>query len=381
MKTTLMAATVLVSLLFFSIGSAQEPGRNSAIINADQGKLTISRHIYGHFAEHLGQCIYGGIWVGENSPIPNVRGIRQDVVAALRRLQIPNLRWPGGCFADTYHWMDGIGPREKRPSIVNTHWGGVTENNHFGTHEFMDLCEQLGTEPYITAECRQRDRARDGTVDRISDARRQEPDGRSAARERAREALAGQFLGTRQRDLGLRRQHAPRILCRCPAPIPELPAQLWRQPVVQNRLRRQRQQLRVDGRAHARDRADDPWAEPALLHRGLGEQGLRNSVYRAEWFKVLKKTLGMADLIGRHSTIMDRYDPGKRVGLVVDEWGTWYDVEPGTNPGFLYQQNTLRDALVAGINLNIFNNTLRTRAHDQHRADDQCAAGRDIDQG
>src|SRR6476659_24391 len=122
---------------------------NRIIVNADLGKAKINRHIYGHFAEHLGRCIYGGFWVGEDSPIPNTRGVRNDVIAALRAIQIPNLRWPGGCFADEYHWMDGIGPRAERPTMINTHWGGVTENNHFGTHEFLDLCEQLGCEPYI----------------------------------------------------------------------------------------------------------------------------------------------------------------------------------------------------------------------------------------
>ena len=122
---------------------------NQITINADLGKHSISRHIYGHFSEHLGRCIYGGFWVGEDSHIPNTRGMRNDVVAALKAIHIPNLRWPGGCFADEYHWMDGIGPKSKRPTMINTHWGGVTENNHFGTHEFFDLCEQLDTEPYI----------------------------------------------------------------------------------------------------------------------------------------------------------------------------------------------------------------------------------------
>ena len=113
------------------------------------GCQTDSRHIYGHFAEHLGRCIYGSIWVGEDSSIPHVRGIRSDIVAALRDIRVPVLRWPGGCFADEYHWMGGIGPKEERPAMVNTHWGGVTQNNHFGTHEFLDLCEQLDCEPYI----------------------------------------------------------------------------------------------------------------------------------------------------------------------------------------------------------------------------------------
>jgi alpha-N-arabinofuranosidase len=131
--------------------SSEESGQRmqQLIIDTDQPGPTISKHIYGHFAEHLGRCIYEGIWVGEDSAIPNTRGIRNDVVAALRQIAIPVLRWPGGCFADEYHWQDGIGPRERRPGMVNTHWGGLTENNHFGTHEFMDLCEQLGAAPYI----------------------------------------------------------------------------------------------------------------------------------------------------------------------------------------------------------------------------------------
>ncbi len=119
------------------------------VINADLGKTQISKHIYGHFAEHLGRCVYEGIWVGEDSAIPNTRGMRNDVIDALKKLSMPNLRWPGGCFADTYHWKDGIGPREKRPSIVNVHWGGTVENNHFGTHEFYDFCDLIQTEPYI----------------------------------------------------------------------------------------------------------------------------------------------------------------------------------------------------------------------------------------
>ncbi|HSO70355.1 MAG TPA: alpha-N-arabinofuranosidase, partial [Arachnia sp.] len=121
----------------------------TAVINLDVPGSTISRHVYGHFAEHLGACIYGGLFVGADSPIPNVRGMRTDVVEALKGINIPNLRWPGGCFADEYHWQDGVGPAEERPSVVNTHWGNVIEDNSFGTHEFMDLVDQLDTEPYI----------------------------------------------------------------------------------------------------------------------------------------------------------------------------------------------------------------------------------------
>lgn len=139
----------LLLMLTVSTGTALAQQKATAVINADQGTVKIDKHIYGHFAEHLGRCIYEGIWVGENSTIPNTNGYRNDVVDALKRIKIPNLRWPGGCFADEYHWMDGIGPREKRPKMINTHWGGVVEDNSFGTHEFMNLCELLGTEPYI----------------------------------------------------------------------------------------------------------------------------------------------------------------------------------------------------------------------------------------
>ncbi|MEZ0327155.1 MAG: alpha-N-arabinofuranosidase, partial [Fimbriimonas sp.] len=118
-------------------------------LNRDAKGAVINPNIYGHFAEHLGRGIYEGLWVGEDSPIPNTRGIRNDVIAALRELNMPVLRWPGGCFADEYHWKDGIGPREERPKLINTHWGGVVENNHFGTHEFFELCEMLGAEPYV----------------------------------------------------------------------------------------------------------------------------------------------------------------------------------------------------------------------------------------
>ena len=128
---------------------AEEKAENKLVIETDAGKHIINKNIYGHFSEHLGRCVYEGYWVGEDSPIPNVRGIRKDVVQALRKIQIPVLRWPGGCFADEYHWKDGIGPRENRPTMINTHWGKVTENNHFGTHEFLDLCEQPGCEPTL----------------------------------------------------------------------------------------------------------------------------------------------------------------------------------------------------------------------------------------
>ena len=145
----LMACIVSSALAVRAEAAENEAAANRLVIHADKPGPTINRNIYGQFAEHLGWCIYGGVWVGPDSPIPNTRGIRKDIVEALRKIQVPVIRWPGGCFADEYHWRDGIGPREKRPTMINTHWGGVTENNHFGTHEFLGLCRLIGAQPYV----------------------------------------------------------------------------------------------------------------------------------------------------------------------------------------------------------------------------------------
>jgi alpha-N-arabinofuranosidase len=330
---------------------------NHLIINADQGTHTINRHIYGHFAEHLGRCIYEGFWVGEDSDIPNTRGIRNDVVEALRKLNIPNLRWPGGCFADEYHWMDGIGPREKRPSMVNTHWGGVTENNHFGTHEFFDLCELLGAEPYVCGN------VGSGTVQEMSqwveyitmggkspmaDLRRQ--NGRE-------EPWKLTFFGVGNESWG------------CGGSMtPEYYANEYRR--YQTFVRKYSDYPVFKIACGAND-FNYNWTEVLMERAGTTMNGLSLHYYTVngtwenkgsalefgenDWFTTMKKSLVMEELLQRHEGIMNRHDPKKRVALIVDEWGTWWDVETGTNPGFLYQQNSLRDAFVAGITLNIFN--------------------------
>ena len=335
---------------------------NQIVINADLGKTRISRHIYGHFAEHLGRCIYGGIWVGEESAIPNVRGIRSDVVDALRAIRIPNLRWPGGCFADEYHWMDGIGPRQDRPTMINTHWGGVTENNSFGTHEFLDLCAQLACEPYICGN------VGSGTIlemqqwveyitfDGISpmaDLRRR--NGRD-------EPWHLRYWGVGNENWG------------CGGHMrPEYYADLYRRYATyvrnfgENRIYKIACGPNMDDyhwtevmMREARTRTGRWLMDGLSLHYYTPEGPLRRlqsatEFAEAEWFMILKKSAHMETLIANHSAIMDAYDPEKQVGLVVDEWGTWYGVEPDTNPGFLYQQNSLRDALAAAINLDIFN--------------------------
>jgi len=351
--------TLTLLVLMMSI-STLTLAQNQLAVDVTAGKEQISRHIYGHFSEHLGRCIYGGYWVGEDSPIPNTRGIRNDVVEALREISIPNLRWPGGCFADEYHWMDGIGPREQRPKMINTHWGGVTEDNSFGTHEFMDLCEQLGCEPVICGN------VGSGTVqemaqwveyltsDNISpmtDLRKK--NGREKPWKVKFWGVGNENWGcggnmrpeyyadvmrrysTYCRNFGDNRLY--KVACGPYADLLE-----WTDVL----MRDQRTRIMMQGLSFHYYTVCHDWQK----------KGSATEFTEEEWALTMSKTLEMDSALTKHEVIMDKYDPEKRVGLIVDEWGNWHDVEPGTNPGFLYQQNTLRDALVAGINLNIFNN-------------------------
>lgn len=331
---------------------------NKMTIHVKEGKHTISRHIYGHFAEHLGRCIYEGIWVGEESPIPNIEGYRKDVLEALREMRIPVLRWPGGCFADEYHWMDGIGPKAQRKQMINTHWGGVVENNHFGTHEFLRLCELLECEPYICGN------VGSGTVREMQEwVEYMTFDGESPMANLRR--ANGQENPWRLKYFGVGNENWG-----CGGSMrPEYYADEYRryQTYVRNFGGN-----RIYKIACGASDFNDSWTEVLMREAGRYMDGLSLHYYTIpgpswqqkgsalkftaeEWYGTLSKTLKMDEIIKKHSAIMDTYDPEKRVGLIVDEWGTWYDVEPGTNPGFLYQQNSLRDALVAGINLNIFN--------------------------
>ncbi|MFP4016296.1 MAG: alpha-N-arabinofuranosidase [Halanaerobiales bacterium] len=331
---------------------------NRLTLNADIKKGIISKNIYGHFAEHLGRCIYEGIWVGEDSDIPNIRGIREDVVEALKNINIPVLRWPGGCFADEYHWKDGIGAREGRARMINTHWGGVLENNHFGTHEFLDLCQQLGAEPYICGN------VGSGTVHEMQQwVEYMTFDGESPMsnlrKENGREEPWHlKYFGVGNENWG------------CGGNMrPEYYADLYRryQTYVRNYGDNDIYKIACGPNSN-----DFNWTE-VMMDRALDymdglslhyytvpgtwqDKGSATDFDKKDWFITLRKTLYMEELIQKHSTIMDKYDPDKKVDLIVDEWGSWHNVEPGTNPGFLYQQNTLRDALIAAINLNIFNN-------------------------
>jgi len=329
-------------------------------LHADQSGVVINRNIYGHFSEHLGRCIYEGFWVGEDSPIPNTRGIRNDVVAALKQLNLPQLRWPGGCFADEYHWKDGIGPREKRAKIYNSHWGGVVETNEFGTHEFLDLCEQLGCAPYICLN------VGSGTVQEAMEwveYMTSPADSPMANLRRANgraEPWKVPYLAIGNESWG------------CGGNMrPEFYADNFRRynTFVKNYVGGN--ENRIQRIACGPNEDNYEWTDVLMKSAGRQMNGLALHYYTLptgnwrgkgsatkfeedQWFSTLKRTLRMEELITKHSEIMDKYDAAKRVGLVVDEWGTWYDVEPGTNTGFLYQQNTLRDAVVAALNFHIF---------------------------
>lgn len=351
-----MKLTILTSLLLLFTVAANS--QTKVILHTDQAKDKISKDIYGHFAEHLGHCIYGGIYVGEDSEIPNVRGFRDDVVGALKDMQIPVLRWPGGCFADTYHWKDGIGPREQRPSIVNVHWGGVTEDNSFGTHEFLDFCDLIGAEAYININ------VGSGTVQEASEwveyvtSSNKSPMTELRKKNGREEPWNVKYWGIGNENWGCGGNMTPeyytdvykqfatftrgnlyKIACG-----PSDFDYNWMDVVMQKTARNPGLVQGVS--LHYYTIQTGNWSDKGNA-TGFGE---------TEWFETINKTLEMENLVTHHSTIMDKYDPKKRVGMIVDEWGSWFNVEEGTNPGFLFQQNSLRDAMVAAINLNIFNN-------------------------
>lgn len=356
MKRWTIALAGALMAMASPIAIAQDTGSTAtAIVRGDAPGATYDKRIFTQFAEHLGTGIYGGLWVGPNSKIPNTRGFRNDVVAALRRLSVPVIRWPGGCFADEYHWREGVGPKAKRPVKINTHWGGVTEPNTVGTHEFMDLTEQVGAEPYVSGN------VGNGTpqemaewVEYMTSPAGTLADERTKNGRKAPWAVPYFGVGNELWGCGgnMRAEYAADVTRRY-ATFIKAPAN--------TRILKIASGANVD---------DYNWTETMMRVAGSQVDALSLHYYtvpggwppRASatqfdergWAEVLAGAWHMDELVTKHSAIMEKYDPQKRLFLAVDEWGTWYAGDPGTNPGFLRQQNTLRDALVAAIHLNIF---------------------------
>jgi len=329
----------------------------SMVINADDRLGHISPEIYGHFSEHLGRCIYNGIYVGENSPIPNTDGIRNDIIEALRNIKAPVFRWPGGCFAEEYHWQDGIGEKSLRRKIVNTNWGGVTEDNSFGTHEFMRFCELVGCKPYINGN------VGSGSVRELSEwIEYMTSDAESPLTEQRKkngraEPWKLEYLGIGNENWG------------CGGNMrPEYYADVYKRYQTFCRNYSGNRLYRI---ACGPSSADYNWTEVMMKNLDSNNVDAIDLHYYTMpvwpemesatdfddelYYKTIAAANFSDELITRHSEIMNRYDPEKKIGLVIGEWGCWHKVEEGTNPGFLYQQNTMRDAIVAAIELNVFN--------------------------
>ena len=328
-------------------------------INASDKISHINPELYGHFSEHLGRCIYNGIFVGENSSIPNINGARKDIIEAFKKIKMPVLRWPGGCFADEYHWKDGIGDKASRKKMVNTNWGGVTEDNSFGTHEFFNLCEEIGCEPYLAGNLGS------GTVQELSEwVEYITFDGESPManlrRENGREKpWKLKYLGIGNENWGCGGNMRPEYYA--------------------DEYRRYQSFCKDFSGNHLFKIACGPsgddynWTDKLLSrvnknmtkgislhyytipHGDWNKKGDAVDFNEDDYYSTIKNALYIEEIIRRHCGIMDRYDKDCEIGLIVDEWGCWFDVEKGTNPGFLFQQNTMRDAIVAAGSLNIFN--------------------------
>ncbi|MBU2912388.1 MULTISPECIES: alpha-N-arabinofuranosidase [Reichenbachiella] len=348
---------MFAALFVFALGVQAQ--KATVIINADKGEHTINKNIYGHFAEHLGRCIYDGIYVGDSSAIPNTEGVRTDIIDALIELKVPVLRWPGGCFADTYHWMDGIGDRADRPSIVNQWWGGTTEDNSFGTHDFLNLCERINAEPYLAGN------VGSGQVKELADWVQYvnhtggSPMSDLRIEHGRTEPWNVKYWGVGNEMWGCGGNMAP-----------EFYANLFRQySTFMTDWSNSDGLYRIASGANG---ADYNWTEvlmrdiPKPLIEGValhsysvidwGKKGPAKDFSEELYFATMKSALFMEELVTKHIAIMDKYDPEQKVDLIVDEWGGWYDAPESQTMGVLYQQNTMRDAMIAGATLNIFNN-------------------------
>jgi alpha-N-arabinofuranosidase len=350
--------------LLFYAGAALGEDATAIDIQVDQGGPKIERDIFGQFAEHVGTGIYGGIWVGKDSPIPNVRGIRNDVVAALKAIKVPVVRWPGGCFADEYHWRNGIGPAKKRPATLNGNWGGVIEPNSFGSHEFFDFLDQIGAEAYLSVNVGSG--SPQEAADWLEYLTAASPS--TLAKQRAANGHPApyrvKYLGLGNENWGCGGSMSPehyveemklfghyaRNLNPVQGGAMQRVAVGWGgqdsdyTEAVMKAWAGDHGAWSVEGLSIHNYSVGGKWP-PHLSDTGFGEE---------DYALLLKEALGMEQLISHEAAVMDRYDPAKKVGLMVDEWGAWLASPLGGNPHFLMQENSLRDAILASLNLDIF---------------------------
>jgi alpha-N-arabinofuranosidase len=345
------------TVLALAFAAAPAFAQVSLTIDAAHPGAVINKNVYGQFAEHLGTGIYEGMWVGPGSKIPNTKGWRNDVVGALKELHVPLVRWPGGCFADEYHWKDGTGPRARRPVKVNTNWGGVEETNAVGTHEFFDLVEMLGADAYVNGNLGT------GTPQEMSEwieymtsdskstlANLRRKNGREKPFKVAYFAIGNEAWG-------------------CGGNMtPEYYTSLYKR---YKSFLKAPDEARPKFIASGGNDYDTKWTDVISRDAAQGTDGISFHYYtiptgkwevkgaatgfgEADWIATLANTLKIDSMIKNNVVMLDKNDPQKKIGMFVDEWGTWYDVEKGTNAGFLFQQNTMRDAMVAALNFNIF---------------------------
>ena len=334
---------------------------------------TIAPEIYGHFTEHLGGCIYDGVWVGENSKVPNIGGIRKELVDNLKRIKAPVIRWPGGCFADSYNWRDGVGPRDKRPVHTNF-WANTPflskapdgpqkyEPNQFGTNEFAQFCKLAGAQPYFAGNLRSLT-ARDfyewieycnapaGTT--------------SLAQLRGeggeREPFGVRFWGVGNESWGCGGNFAGDEYAvefrRFVEWVPQFGVNLafiasgpngadyaWTRSFFQKLVEKGKRSLR------------SVYGTALHYYCGTTGNGVANEFTTDEWYELLAKANRMEQLITSHWQIMSEVDTEHHVKLIVDEWGAWHHTDSAIAPDYLWAYfPTLRDALVSGLTLDTFN--------------------------
>jgi len=353
-------------LLLFSTSPVTAAETAHLSIDASKAGAKIDRNLFGQFAENLGHGLYEGIWVGPDSAIPNTRGVRNDVVTALRALKVPNVRWPGGCFGDEYHWRKGIGPAAQRPATLNSSWGAVIDTNRFGTQEFMDFVQQIGSQAYVSINVGSG--SPQEAAEWLEYMTAAKPT--ALAKERAAnghpDAYTIPFLGIGNESWGcggnmtadyyLSQLKIYSHFARNDNPAqqgehqmlkiavgPGTPETEWTETIMKA-WQHHDWSWNIDGLSLHWYTVPNGWP-PSTPSTGFGA---------AEYGKSLKSTLFMNDLLRKQESVMDKYDPQKKVALVVDEWGAWHAPLPGTNKDFLVQQNSLRDAILGSLNLNIF---------------------------